>query len=170
MNLWLAFINLEFNFGDEEKLIAVFKRALNANKPLVIYQRMIELYQSKENWKMVQELAQVMVKKFKFEKSAWKFYLKCEMDRIQALNLKDKKIKEILKRTLTCLPKSQHFEILSYYAQLEYKVGDPEKGRNTFEEILTTYPKRTDLWSIYLDMESKFSQPEQVRILFERCL
>lgn len=68
------------------------------------------------------------------------------------------------------IPKSQHFEILSHYALLEYKSGDPEKGRNTFETILTSYPKRTDLWSIYLDMEFKHSSAEHVRNIFERCL
>jgi len=39
-----------------------------------------------------------------------------------------------------------------------------------FETILTTYPKRTDIWSIYLDMEIKYSTIDNVRNIFERCL
>jgi len=35
---------------------------------------------------------------------------------------------------------------------------------------LTTYPKRTDIWSIYLDMEIKYSTIDNVRNIFERCL
>ncbi len=34
---------------------------------------------------------------------------------------------------------------------MEFKEGDPERGRGVFEGILRNYPKRLDLWSIYLD-------------------
>lgn len=42
---------------------------------------------------------------------------------------------------------------ISRFAQLEYKYGDPERGRTLFEGIVDSHPKRWDLWSIYMDME-----------------
>lgn len=42
-----------------------------------------------------------------------------------------------------------------------------------FEGIVTNYPKRMDIWSIYMDMEVKHGGKEnivQARHLFERCL
>ena len=39
--------------------LRVFQRALTANNPLEIYTRMIELYKTGENWKMVLALTKV---------------------------------------------------------------------------------------------------------------
>lgn len=34
---------------------------------------------------------------------------------------------------------------------MEFKHGSPERGRAIFEGIVRNYPKRLDLWSVYLD-------------------
>lgn len=41
--------------------------------------------------------------------------------------------------------------MLSAAAVAEFKVGSAERGRAIFEDVLRNYPKRTDLWSVYLD-------------------
>jgi len=41
--------------------------------------------------------------------------------------------------------------VLSAAAVAEFKVGSAERGRAIFEDVLRNYPKRTDLWSVYLD-------------------
>ncbi len=81
LNLWLAYINFEYTFGDESQLIIIFQRALKANDPYEIYKRMIELYKTGKNWAMVAELSSIMVKKFRLKKEAWKFYIGCELER-----------------------------------------------------------------------------------------
>lgn len=43
---------------------------------------------------------------------------------------------------------------IAKFAQLEYKFGDPERGKTIFEGIVDSHPKRWDLWSIYIDMEA----------------
>ena len=43
---------------------------------------------------------------------------------------------------------------ISKFAKLEYKLGDPERGKTIFEGIIDSHPKRWDLWSIYIDMEA----------------
>jgi rRNA biogenesis protein RRP5 len=43
---------------------------------------------------------------------------------------------------------------ISRFAQLEYKYGEPERGKTIFEGIVDSHQKRWDLWSIYMDMEA----------------
>jgi rRNA biogenesis protein RRP5 len=43
---------------------------------------------------------------------------------------------------------------ISQFALLEYKHGEPERGKTLFEGIIDSHPKRWDLWSIYMDMEA----------------
>ena len=54
-------------------------------------------------------------------------------------------------------------EMISKFAQMEFKLGEPERGKTMFENILSTYPKRTDLWSIYIDMVTKLKEIDGVR-------
>ena len=62
--------------------------------------------------------------------------------------------------------------MISKFGMLEFKNGAPESGRTMFEGIVSNYPKRMDIWAIYMDMEMKHGQGNvtQARHLFERCL
>lgn len=46
---------------------------------------------------------------------------------------------------------------------MEYKLGDPERGKTIFEGIVDSHPKRWDLWSIYIDMEAGQSDIQSIR-------
>ena len=52
---------------------------------------------------------------------------------------------------------------ISRFAQLEYKMADPERGRTVFEGIVSIHPKRWDIWSIYMDMEATQSNIQSLR-------
>lgn len=43
------------------------------------------------------------------------------------------------------------------------------RGRSIFEGILRNYPKRLDLWSVYIDQELKAGEQARIRSLFERA-
>lgn len=45
-------------------------------------------------------------------------------------------------------------QVLTQAALQEFKTGDPERGRGIFEGILRNYPKRMDLWNVYIDQAS----------------
>ena len=49
------------------------------------------------------------------------------------------------------------------FALHEFRYGEPQRGQTMFESILTNYPKRSDLWSVYLDMMIKQGDTEPVR-------
>ena len=55
---------------------------------------------------------------------------------------------------------------ISKFAQLEFKYGDPERGRTIFEGIVSNYPKRVDLWNVFLDMEGSIGDVQMIRYAF----
>ena len=82
--------------------------------------------------------------------------------------------REVLNKAIKSLPKTQHVEVITQFALLEYRCalrgsvgpsvggrcgltraarsfGDLERARTIFEKLISTYPKRVDLWSIYID-------------------
>jgi len=52
--------------------------------------------------------------------------------------------------------------LISKFGMLEFKYGQPENGRTMFEGIVSNYPKRMDIWSIYMDMEVKYGGKQNV--------
>lgn len=81
-----------------------------------------------------------------------------------------KSTSQLLEDATKSLPKRKHVKFLSRVALMEYKEGTAEKGRGVFENVLLTYPKRTDIWGVYIDQEIKHGQVETVRNLFERTI
>ena len=57
-------------------------------------------------------------------------------------------------------------DIITKFAQMEFKLGEAERGKTMFENILSTYPKRTDLWSVYIDMVTKLGELDTSRYGF----
>lgn len=53
---------------------------------------------------------------------------------------------------------------ITKFAQLEYRHGDPERGRTIFEGIVDSHPKRWDLWSVYADMEATQQNIQGLRL------
>lgn len=56
------------------------------------------------------------------------------------------------------------------FAQLEFKLGEAERGRTILEGVMSNSPKRVDLWNIYLDLEIKAGDHDMVQRLFERVV
>ena len=57
---------------------------------------------------------------------------------------------------------------ISKFAQLEYKLGEPERGKTLFEGMVDSHPKRWDLWSIYIDMEAGLKDVQSMRSVGNR--
>ena len=60
--------------------------------------------------------------------------------------------------------------MLTKYALAEFDVGSQDRGRSVFEELVSNYPKRTDLWHVYVDKEIKSGMHDRARQLFERMI
>ena len=78
-------------------------------------------------------------------------------------------VKRALDRATQALPRRKHVKVLVQTALLEIREGSVERGRTMFESILRNYPRRTDIWSTYIDQEIKQGDPERTRALLERA-
>ncbi|CAN0384506.1 unnamed protein product [Discosporangium mesarthrocarpum] len=76
--------------------------------------------------------------------------------------------RELLQRSLKSLARHKHVTVISRFAQVEYEHGSLERGRSVFEGLLASYPRRLDLWNVYLDKEIKAGDRRGARNLFER--
>jgi len=124
-----------------------------------------------------------MLKKFKQDKEVWLKYGEFKMThgtaplghtsprhvQFLALGMAGDG-RKLLQRSLKSLPKREHVEVISKFGIMEFKHGEAERGRTIFENVLTSYPKRTDLWSLLLDHELRMGEVEAVRTLFERII
>lgn len=66
----------------------------------------------------------------------------------------------------TRLRRSTDLKTISRFAQLEYKYGEPERGKTLFEGIVDSHPKRWDMWSVYVDMEATQGNIQASRFVF----
>ncbi|KAL9228093.1 hypothetical protein vseg_003707 [Gypsophila vaccaria] len=165
LNVWVAFLNLENQYGEprEEAVSRLFQRALQYCDPLKLHLELLGLYERTEQHKLADELLGKMIKKFKQSYEVW-------LRQIQWLQKqKPDEVDNMIKRALLSLPHHEHIKFLSQAAILEFKIGNPDRGRSTFEKMLREYPKRTDLWSVYLDQEIRLGDADLVRALFERA-
>ncbi|KAI8371887.1 hypothetical protein BD560DRAFT_351467 [Blakeslea trispora] len=163
MNVWVALLNLENNFGTDETLQELFKRALIYCDPLKVYLQLVKIYERSEKEDKAEALYEEMIKKFGQTPEVWTnfglFYLK---------HNKAEQSRELLQKSLKVLPKHEHVQTIVKFGQLEFKHGEAERGRTILEGVMSNYPKRLDLWNIYLDMESKNGDVDMTRRLFER--
>lgn len=76
----------------------------------------------------------------------------------------------LLQRATQSVPATEHRHLTQKFAALEFKSanGDAERGRTLFEGLVSTWPKKGDLWDVYLDLELSHGSEENVRDLFER--
>ena len=129
--------------------MGVFQKALQYCDAKKLYLALFGIFERSEQHEMADELLKTMTKKFKTSSKIW-------LRKIQYLlkqGLGDAAHKT-LDRALLSLANRKHIKLISQAAISEFKVGSPEHGRNLFQGVLRNYPKRSDLWSVYLDQAS----------------
>ena len=52
------------------------------------------------------------------------------------------------------------------FSQYEFQYGDVERGKTMLESVLRNYPKRVDVWSVYIDLLIKQEDFNHVRYMF----
>ncbi|KAH9270947.1 hypothetical protein BASA83_006903 [Batrachochytrium salamandrivorans] len=165
LNIWVAFLNLENTYGTLETLAKILERAIQMNDAKTVYFHMAKIYERTGKDDMCIKLYQTMCKKFKESLQVWMDYA-----RFLITHGKEDAARQLLSRSMQSLPKRKHGDAACKFAQLEFKQGEPERGRTIFEGLMSSCPKRTDLWSVYLDMEIRAGDLTIVRRLFDRVL
>ena len=158
MNVWIAYMNLENSYGTQESLLKVFERAVSLCEPKDIYMQLVKIYERSEKFDLAEQLYQTMIKKFRESSKVW---CQCGLFYLKRNNISE--CRKILQRSLQSLAKRKHIKTICKFAQMEFRYGEPERGRTIFEGIMSSYPKRVDLWSIYLDMEIRQGDQNLIR-------
>ncbi|XP_041477321.1 protein RRP5 homolog [Lytechinus variegatus] len=165
LNVWVAYLNLENLYGTEEEVVAVFQRALQQCEPIKVFQQLVSIYVRTDKTGPAEQLYETMVKRFKFEPEVWTGFGTFLMK-----NGKHDQARRLMQRSFKSLVQKEHVGVIVKFAQLEYRHAEPERGKTMFENILSNYPKRTDIWSIYLDLTIKHGDTDASRHLFERVI
>ncbi|KAI0931812.1 hypothetical protein AcW2_000609 [Taiwanofungus camphoratus] len=165
LNVWIALLNLENIFGTEETLEATFKDAARHNDSKTIHLRLATIMDQSGKSEKAEELYKRTCKKFGQSSKVWTLFGE---HLLKHGKLED--ARKLLPRSLQSLEKRKHLKTISKFAQLEYKFGDPERGKTVFEGIVDSHSKRWDLWSVYIDMEAGQGNIMSLRNLFDRIL
>ncbi|XP_064468519.1 protein RRP5 homolog [Ornithodoros turicata] len=163
LNVWKGLLTLENTYGTKETLQEVLKEALQCNDCLTVYKHLMQIYAVSSKNEEAEGLLKKMLSKYKSDEVyllGGTFYMKWgKLEEARAL----------LERALKTLEKHEHVGLISKFAQMEFKYGDPERGKSMFDTVLVNYPKRTDLWLVYIDLLIKQGDLQGVRNLFMKA-
>ncbi|XP_057371391.1 protein RRP5 homolog [Daphnia carinata] len=164
-NVWIAWLNLEHMYGTTEGYEATLQEALRYNEPFKVHRQMALNFEQSGKFDEAESLYTTMLKKYKQNKSVWMnaclFYVR---------NSKLDTARGVFQRALSILDKKEHVDLISRFGQLEMKFGQLGRGKTLFDTLLMSYPKRTDLWLVYIDTLTKVGDVESARQVLERCI
>ncbi|CAM9169417.1 unnamed protein product [Ectocarpus fasciculatus] len=166
-NVWVAYVNLEHKYGTMSSLDEVFKRAVNESKGKYLHLHLADLYESSSDISGAESVFELALKRPQYKKSkkVWMAYQDFKLRNSDADSAK-----KLLQRSLQSLSKHKHVPVLLHYCQSEFEFGSADRARVLYEELLSNYPKRTDIWHVYVDREIKNGHISQARGLFQRMI
>ncbi|CAH1396186.1 unnamed protein product [Nezara viridula] len=162
--IWIALLNIEYSYGTPEQFKECLAEALKVNDEYEIYGKVLDLYSEKKNNTELEKLTYMLTKKYKENTDCW---LKCQSVLME--NEMYDKARHYLQRSLKALPPKTHCNLISRFALIENQYGFPEQSQALFETLLTSYPKRVDLWFVYVDMLVKSDLTDVARNVLERA-
>lgn len=171
LNVWVAYMNLENIHGTAESLAAIFRRCLqHSDDQLIVHEKLAEIFGSSRKFQQQLSLCRAMSSKFRNEMRVWERLGTVLID----TNKRDQ-LKRFLKDVANALGKNDQCLVVEHLAVHEYKSGTTEGGRALFEGLVAKAPKKSDVWSVYLDQElsliarsAQEASVTHVRKIFER--
>ncbi|XP_035781773.1 protein RRP5 homolog [Anopheles albimanus] len=165
LNVWIALLNLELRYETVDTFKEVLQEAIQYNDAFKVYRRVLDILIDCQKLPELSELLELLVKRFRKENDMW--YLVADAwYRIGQSH----KAKPLLSQALKSLPNRDHIPLIVKFAFLHNRHGNRDEAHLLFEQILTSYPKRTDIWSQYVDMLVKDGLIEEARQILERAI
>lgn len=167
--IFSAWIRLEYDYGTEEDQRRVFDKALLECGTM--YRRKLQyllagIYEEKGDIEKSEEIYRKVAKKYGQEPEVWDTLFEFLIKHGKHLDAKD-----VLKRSQQALPTKQlKMRAFSIFAIKQYKLGSILEGHKMMENIVATYPDRTDMWNVFLDMELGAKRFDEVRKIFDRIV
>lgn len=163
LNVWVARMNLEVKYGSADELKSVVDRACKNANPKHVLLKLAEAHERSAQFAMCDAALALAVQRYKSSKKVWIAHMLFRLSQGEAAEAR-----ELLRRSLQSLSKHKHVAVICRFAQAEFSNGDAVRGREIFEALLGSYPKRLDLWNVYVDMEVKGGDLDAARSLFGR--
>ena len=176
LNIWVAYLNLENIYGDKKSFNKILERAKEVCDKKLLYKHVIQIYMSSNKYEEAHELYKILTKDYFSDLDIWKQYIEFLFE-VNNITQKEKQnvefismdTKEGLNKSMQVLSKKYHLDIMNWYGQLLYKYNNNEEARNMFDNILKNFPKRKDIWFVYIDKEIKYGKNvDKVRQIFDR--
>ena len=185
MNVWVAYLNLENQHRRRRRGTRRGRRAERACKvanPKKLHRALAGIKERAGTTREGTDLARA-TRKFGTSAKVWLAHIRAAITReagpgpwrrrrsgsARSASTASEAVKKALDRAVRALPKRKHVKVLVQTALLETREGSRERGRTMFESILRNYPRRTDIWSTYIDQEIKGGDADRIRALLERA-
>jgi len=153
LDVWIALLNLEVSYGDEESVAAVFNEAVQVQDPYTVHERMAEIWIAAARIEKADEAYAAMAAKKEFRTSPdlWVRYATFLFEKADDAA----KARGLLSRALLSVHEREKRALTSRFAGLEFKTvnGDAERGRTIFEGLVAEWPKWTQGWDMWVDLE-----------------
>ncbi|KAG7347708.1 30S ribosomal protein S1 [Nitzschia inconspicua] len=171
LNVWSALLQLEHKYGSEETFQAAIERACKQNNSKQVYLRACEILEKDLEFKSnernalsrVDDLFATMCRKHKSKKKTWLAHMEYLLK-----HSRHQDAHAVMKRAMMSLAPYKHAETMCKFAQMEFELGSTERGRTLFDGLLLKYPKRLDMFFVYLDKEIKYGNIEHARSMLEK--
>lgn len=175
-NVWKEYLQFEFEAGPSTKFNLIFQRAISRSSFCEMSLFVIRLFTENNNFKEGERFVKELLKKSKEKLKAWSFavqFYSSWRDSVKgdALlhKLREDELKKMIEKGVHCLPMKHHLAFLRDYAIFEYKKNNVQKARSTFERILVKFPKKREVWDMYIEAEQKYTKHIPfIRELFHR--
>jgi rRNA biogenesis protein RRP5 len=178
-NVWIAWMNLEVEYGDDDRVQEVFGKACEVQDPLEMHEKLASIFIDSGKHEQADKVFEKMVanKAFRASPEVWLNYATFLMDTMKSPSA----ARELLSRALQCIPTNEHRLLTAKFAALEFRSGqgDVERGRTIFEGLISEWSKWSGGWDMFVDLErsrlahasskeTKAEAKDKVRALYER--
>ncbi|XP_060864639.1 protein RRP5 homolog [Metopolophium dirhodum] len=164
ISIWTSLLILEELYGTKESFKQTMDEALRSNNEYYIYMKILEMFTDSKRLKGLDKLIAKINRKFSDSIEA---YIHCAT--VYFKKNKSGKARFILQKALSTLPTESHVSMISQFALVENSNGSPEEAQTLFEHVLTCYPSRIDIWSVYIDMLIKSNRIDLARCALEKA-
>lgn len=165
LNIWIALLNLELRYETVDRFKEVLQEAIQYNDAFKVYSRVIEIVIDCGKIPEAEDIIDILQKRFRKEPEMWLLVAGSYYKIGQAV-----KVKPLLSKALKSLENKEHIPLIVKFAFLHNRNGERDEAHLLFEQILTSYPKRTDIWSQYVDLLVKDGLIDVARQTLDRAI
>ncbi len=163
LDVWKALMNLEHQYGSSDSLQEVTVKACVNVNPKRIHLHLCKMNDISGETDAAELAYAKARKKFKGSKKVWMAWQRSRLERND-----EEGARELLKRSMHSLSEHKHVRTVQSFALAAFEQGKVACAREVFEGLLGLYPKRLDIWNVWVDQEEKVGQQKAARALLRR--